>query len=65
MYRESMLVEMKKSHPCGGRIWKILRVGADFRIECTICKRSIMLPRHEFIKKVKKIIEGDIGGKYV
>lgn len=65
MYRESMLVEMKKPHPCGGRVWKILRVGADFRIECTTCKRSIMLPRDEFTKKVKKIIEEDTGGKDV
>lgn len=57
MYSEGMLVEMKKPHPCGGRVWKILRVGADFRIECTTCKRSIMLSREEFAKRIKKIIE--------
>lgn len=56
MYEEGMLVEMKKPHPCGGKAWEILRVGADFRIECTTCKRSIMLSRQEFTKRVKKIL---------
>ncbi|MCI0502335.1 MAG: DUF951 domain-containing protein [Fusobacteria bacterium] len=65
MYKEGMLVMMKKPHPCGGNTWKILRVGADFRIECTNCKRSIMLTREEFTKRVKKIIEEDLGGENV
>ena len=27
-------VEMKKAHPCGSRIWKVLRTGADVRMAC-------------------------------
>lgn len=57
MYQEGMIVMMKKPHPCGSVTWRILRVGADFRIECTQCKRSIMLSREDFTKRVKKIIE--------
>lgn len=65
MYDEGMLVEMKKAHPCGCNVWKILRVGADFRIECTNCHRSIMLSREKFTKSVKKILDEDLGGKNV
>ncbi|MDQ0297639.1 hypothetical protein J2S78_000047 [Salibacterium salarium] len=51
------IVEMKKSHPCGENRWKIIRMGADIRIKCQGCGHSVMLPRREFRKKIKKIIE--------
>ena len=57
MYREGMTVMMKKPHPCDSVTWKILRVGADFRIQCAGCGRSIMLSREDFSKRVKKIVE--------
>ena len=47
-------VLMKKPHPCGGKEWKILRAGIDFRIECTVCGRQVMLTRVKFEKGVKK-----------
>lgn len=50
------IVELKKQHPCGSKQWKILRVGADFRIECMGCRHLVMLPRVKFEKSVKKII---------
>lgn len=28
------LVELKKPHPCGSKTWKVVRTGADIRIEC-------------------------------
>ncbi|MCY1029706.1 DUF951 family protein, partial [Mammaliicoccus sciuri] len=31
-------------------------LGADVRIKCEECSRSIMLPRQEFNKKIKKIL---------
>lgn len=51
------VVEMKKAHPCGENNWEIIRMGADIRIKCLGCERSIMLPRSEFSKKLKKIIK--------
>lgn len=48
---------MKKSHPCGNNEWEIVRVGADIKIKCLKCKRTILLPRIEFNKKMKKIIK--------
>lgn len=51
------IVEMKKKHPCGENRWKIIRMGADIRIKCLGCERSIMIPRVKFAKKLKKVIE--------
>lgn len=50
------LVEMKKSHPCGENCWKIIRMGMDIRIKCQGCNHSVLIPRREFIKKMKKVI---------
>ena len=49
-------VIMKKAHPCGANEWEIIRIGADIKIKCQNCGRSIMMPRIEFNKKLKKII---------
>ncbi len=56
-YKLGSKVVMKKPHPCGVNEWEITRVGADIKIKCLGCGRSIMLPRIEFNKKLKKIIE--------
>ncbi len=50
------IVEMKKQHPCGTNEWKIIRLGADVRIKCEGCQHSVMIPRREFDKKMKKVL---------
>lgn len=50
------IVEMKKQHPCGTNAWKIIRMGADIRIKCEGCQHSVMIPRREFEKKMKRIL---------
>lgn len=55
-YSLGSIVEMKKAHPCGTNNWEIIRVGADIKIKCTNCGRTIMLPRIEFNKKIKKVL---------
>lgn len=49
-------VIMKKQHPCGSNEWEVTRVGADIKIKCLNCGRTILIPRVEFNKKLKKII---------
>ena len=49
-------VEMKKSHPCGGKTFEILRVGMDFRIKCENCGREVMVPRNKIEKNIRKIL---------
>ena len=49
-------VEMKKPHPCGGRIFSVLRVGMDFKLKCEQCGHEVMLSRRKAEKNIKKIM---------
>ena len=49
-------VEMKKPHPCGGKTFRILRIGMDFKIKCAKCGREVMAPRNKIEKNIKKIL---------
>lgn len=52
------IIEMKKEHPCHkSKLWEIIRVGADIKIKCLGCGNVIMFPRHEFERKMKKVVE--------
>lgn len=55
-YKIESVVIMKKQHPCGENKWEITRVGADIKIKCLKCGRSIMIPRIDFNKKLKKVV---------
>lgn len=44
-YEVDDIVRLKKKHPCGSYEWKILRVGADFRLKCVGCDHQIMVAR--------------------
>ena len=54
-YKLGSIVVMKKEHPCGSNEWEITRLGADIKIKCLNCGRSIMLPRIDFNKKLKRV----------
>ena len=56
-YKLGSVVTMKKEHPCGTNEWEVTRLGADIKIKCINCNRSVMLPRIEFNKKLKRIIK--------
>ncbi len=49
------ILEMKKSHPCGSKEWKVLRSGMDFRLRCEGCGHELMIPRSKAEKNIKKI----------
>lgn len=51
------VVQMKKPHPCGTNEWEIIRMGMDIRIKCVHCKHSVLIPRAEFEKKMKKVLK--------
>ena len=56
-YKMGSIVKMKKDHPCGTNLFEITRLGADIKIKCINCGHSIMIPRIEFNKKLKKIVK--------
>lgn len=49
-------VELKKCHPCGSKIWIIMRVGMDIKLRCTGCGHELMLPRSKVEKAIKRIL---------
>ena len=49
-------VELKKQHPCGSKIWTILRVGMDIKLRCQGCGHELMLPRSKAEKSIRKIL---------
>lgn len=56
-YDIGTIVVMKKGHPCGENLWKVVRLGVDIKIECQKCGRVVMIPRIDFEKKIKKIVD--------
>ena len=48
--------EMKKPHPCGGKVFTVLRVGMDFKLKGESCGREVMRPRKKAEKGIKKIL---------
>ena len=58
-YKLGSIVIMKKQHPCGTNRWEIIRIGTDIKIKCLACGRTIMLPRIEFNKKLKKVVNDE------
>ena len=56
-YNIGDIVRTKKQHPCGTNLWEVVRLGADIKIKCINCGRTVMIPRVEFNKRIKKIVE--------
>ena len=49
------IVKLKKQHPSGSYEWRVLREGADFRLECCGCAHQVMMARRVLEKSVKEI----------
>ncbi|MBE6124908.1 MAG: DUF951 domain-containing protein [Erysipelotrichaceae bacterium] len=59
-YKLDDIIEMKKEHPCHkSKQWRIIRMGADIRIKCLGCGNSVLMPRSEFERKLKKVVSSE------
>ena len=56
-YKIGTKVIMKKEHPCKNNIFEVVRLGADIKVRCIKCNRLVLMPRIDFNKKIKKIVE--------
>lgn len=56
MYNLHDIVETKKPHACGANEWEIMRVGADIKLTCQGCGHQVMMTRHDFDKRLKRIL---------
>jgi hypothetical protein len=50
------IIELKKTHPCGSKLFKIARVGSDVRIVCQGCGRDMTLDRVKLEKSIRRIL---------
>lgn len=64
MYELGSIVEMKKPHACiikstgkKANAWEVLRLGADIKICCTNCQHIVMMSRHNFEYKMKRVLK--------
>lgn len=50
------ILELKKAHPCGSKLFRVIRVGSEVRIICNGCGRDMTLDRIKLEKSIKKVI---------
>lgn len=50
-------VVLKKAHPCGGKRWKLERVGADVSMRCIQCGRKLSLTRAQLEKACVEVFK--------
>ncbi|MCQ2793747.1 MAG: DUF951 domain-containing protein [Bacilli bacterium] len=58
-YQLGDIVVLKKEHPCTHRTkeFEVVRLGADIRIKCLGCGRTLLLERAELDERIEKIIK--------
>ncbi len=49
-------LELKKTHPCGSKLFRVARVGSDVRVICSGCGRDMTIDRIKLEKSIKKVI---------
>lgn len=50
------VVELRKPHPCGGRQWQVVRLGADIGLVCQRCGRRVLMPRSQLAKRLRAVV---------
>ena len=52
------LLELKKPHACGANCWEVVRLGADIRLKCGECGRTVLMPRVKVERRIKRFLDG-------
>jgi hypothetical protein len=50
------VVRLRKTHPCGGADWSVVRLGADIGLRCLTCQHRVLLPRSQFERRLKSFL---------
>ncbi len=53
-YNVGDIVRTKKVHPCGSKLWEIIRIGVDFKLKCLGCGHIICIERPKALKMITK-----------
>jgi len=46
---------LRKPHACGANQWVVTSTGVDIRVRCLKCGRSVLMPRTDFERAVKRL----------
>jgi len=57
--KENETVTTKKNHPCGSNLWTVLSKGAEFKLQCRGCGRTIVIASETLKKSIKNIAGAD------
>ena len=49
-------VQLKKTHPCGNNLFRILRVGSEVRVVCERCGRDMTVDRIKLEKAIRRVM---------
>ena len=55
-FRMGDVVRLRKTHPCGGFEWEVVRLGADIGLRCLTCGRRVLLERSVLEKRLKAFV---------
>ncbi len=50
------VLRLRKSHPCGGTDWQVVRLGADIGLQCLGCQRRVILERPVLRRRIKGVV---------
>lgn len=51
------VIKLRKPHPCGGYLWKVVRLGADIGLVCQKCEHRVLLTRRDLARRIKTVVE--------
>ncbi|MBE5733892.1 MAG: DUF951 domain-containing protein [Clostridiales bacterium] len=54
VYELNSKIISKKPHACGGNEWQVVRVGADVKLKCLKCGRSVFFSIDQLNKMTKQ-----------
>lgn len=54
-FKEKTVIISKKTHACGGNEWSVERLGADVKLKCLKCGRSVFMSKDAVRKMAKEI----------
>ncbi len=60
-FKVNDILKMKKKHPCSSDTFKVLKCGTDIKLQCTNCKRELIIPREKLEKAIKYVITEENG----
>ena len=55
VYSNGDKIISKKTHACGGNEWTVVRTGADVKLKCDKCSRSIFVTVDQAQKMTKTL----------